>query len=175
MSAAKQVYARTLHVSVPKGVIKKLLNTALESLLGDSPANIDALPLRASQRREASVSPVENASSLNIPSHPVRVVGELLNLTARQREILRSMTESVTANEYCKVEGGNAVFVSSSVNQAAVTLHAMGFSRERDGGRVAPHRFAKTFEVENGQPSIAVACVEMNADTGVVYTRISID
>jgi hypothetical protein len=156
-------------------VIKKLLNTALESLFGGGPANTDTIPLRAARNREHAVALVENASSLTIPSHPVRVVGNLLALTDRQRDILRSMTASVTANEYGKVEGNNAVFVSSGLNVAAVTLHAMGFSRERDGANISSPRFVKTIQTESGFSRVATAWIEKSGDTGVVYTLLSVD
>lgn len=175
MSAAKQVYARALHVSVPKGVVKRLWSTALTSLLEGRPANTDAIAPRVSRDGESDIGTIENASSLTIPSHPVAVVGNLLRLTARQRQLLRSTTVSVTANEYGKVEGGNAVFVSSSVNQAAVTLHSMGFSRERDGGRVASPRFSKTIETESGRSCVASARVEQSGGLIGVYTTICVD
>lgn len=175
MSAAKQVYARSLQVAVPKGVAKKLLSSTLESLLGCGPANIDTIPLRTSRGSERTTAIVENASALSIPSHPVRVMGNLLSLTNRQRELLRSMTQSVTANEYGKVEGNDAVFVSSTLAVAAVTLHALGFSRDRTGGTIASQRFVKTIETESGRACVITACVEMGKDSGLVYTSISVD
>jgi hypothetical protein len=175
MSAAKQVYARALQVTVPKGVVKKLLSTALESLLGGRPTNIDTIPLRASQGSEQATAIVENASALSIPSHPVRVMGSLLSLTNRQRELLRSMTQSVTANEYGKVEGNDAVFVSSTLAVAAVTLHALGFSRDRTGGTIASQRFVKTIETESGRVSVVTARVEVSEESGKAYTSICVD
>ena len=175
MSAAKQVHARALHVVVPKGVLNKLLNTALESLLGGSPANTDTIPLRASRQSENDIGFIENASAVTIPAHPIRVVGNLLRLTALQRQLLRSTTQSVTANEFGNVEGGNAVFVSYSLKKAAVTLHSMGFTLEREGGRVASPRFVKTIETESGRSCVATAWMEMNGELNSVYTTICVD
>jgi hypothetical protein len=175
MSVAKQVYARALHVTVPKGVVKKLKGTNLAALLGDTPANHDTVTTRSSRMEGTSSPVIENASALSIPSHPVRVVGNLLGLTARQRELLRSMTESVTANEYGKVEGSDAVIVSSSVNVAAVVLHALGFSRERESGKIASSRFVKAIESENGRMSVATARIERTGDSAMAYTLLSVE
>lgn len=175
MSTAKQVHARSLHVTVSNGVIEKLVHSVLWPSGDSRPANSDTL-VRSQSRQVAHSAPiVENASALAIPSHPVRVVGDLLSLTERQREMLRSMAESVTAHEYGRVEGGNLVFVSTSVHRACVTLHVMGFSRECDSGRVASPRFTKALEYSSGRSAAATAGVELNSSTGVVYTRISVD
>lgn len=175
MSAAKQVNARSLQAAVPKGLVKKLLSTALESLLGGGPANIDTIPPRTSQGSERSVEILEDASALSIPSHPVRVMGNLLGLTDRQTTLLRSMAQSVTASEYGKVEGNDAVFVSSTFTVAAVTLHSLGFSRNCDGGTVAAPRFVKTIETSSGRECVVTACVEMSGESGLVFTSISVD
>lgn len=175
MSTAKQVHARSLHVAVSKGSLQHLIDSALGTSGDIRPANVDAI-VRGLSRQVTQPSPnIENASSFAIPSYPVRVVADLLGLTERQRETLRSMAESVTAHEYGKVEGGNAVFVSTSVNKASVILHAMGFSRDRDNGRVSSPRFTKALEYSSGRSAAATASVELNSSTGVVYARISVD
>lgn len=175
MSAAKQVYARALHVAVPKGVVKKLLSTALSSLNGDKPANIDTIGMYRPRPEGDDSAVVGNASALSIPSHPVRVVGNLLGLTNRQRDLLRTMTESVTANEFGKVEGSDAVFVSSTPSVATVTLHGLGFYRERDGGAMVPQRFVKTIERENGRLCVVTALMEAGREGSKVYTSLSVD
>lgn len=175
MSTAKQVHARFLHVALSKGGIRHLVHSAFGTSGDNRPANVDTVTRGQAWQVNQSSTNIENASSFAIPSYPVRVVADLLGLTERQKETLRSMAESVTAHEYGKVEGGNAVFVSTSVNKACVTLHAMGFTRDRDNGRVASPRFTKALEYSSGRSAAATASVELNSSTGVVYTRISVE
>lgn len=173
MSVAKRVQARSLLAKVPAGLLQKLQKTKIASLVSGRPANDDYLMTAAKPSPLEETRLLADASSLSLCDAPALAVSRLLNLTALQTRILRAETLSLTASEYGKIGGSDAVFVSSSLNSAGVLLQCLGFSREQVGGRLCAPRFTKVTQTENGRERFASACVERRGDG--VYTVVSVD
>jgi hypothetical protein len=173
MSVAKQVPATNLCRKMDRETMSKVANSAASEIFRAFPANTDTSSPHLVVRYPTSTLSVGAQSSSTISTEAAAIVSNLLDVTPYQRKILERGTTSITANPYKRVHGTDAVVALSSDQNAAMMLHAIGFSRVRGEGSIANPRFLKALERANGRRDVATATVEIT--TNVTYVTISVD
>ena len=173
MSIAKQVPAKNLCPKMARETMTKVVNSAAAELFQTVPANTDSFSPRLIVRYPTSTITVGVGASPSFTTEAATIVSKLLGITPYQQNLLEKGASSITANEYKRVSGADAVLTTSSEPGAAVMLHSLGFSRVRGEGSIVSPRFIKALKRENGCAAVAIATVE-NVAT-VTHINLSFD
>ena len=173
MSVAKQVPAKNLCQNIARETLAKVLNSEASALFTTVPANGDTFVPRLVVRYPSSTLTLGPGTSHMLTMDAPSIVAKLLTLTAYQQTILERDATSITANEYKRVGGTDAVLVMSSLPHATTMLHAIGFSRVCDDGAVCNPRFIKALEVVSGERAVATAVVE--STESATYINLCVD
>lgn len=173
MSVAKQVPAANLCRKIGRETMSRVVSSAASEIFRTLPANTDTFSPRLVVRYPTSTLTVGAPTSSSITTEAAAIVSNLLDVTPYQLNVLEKGATSITANEYKRAHGVDAVVALSSAKDAAIMLHTIGFSRVRGEGSIANPRFLKALEKEDGRRSVATATVE--SFTNVAYINISVD
>lgn len=173
MSVAKQVPAKNLCQNMGRETLAKVLNSEASALFTTVPANGDTFAPRLVVRYASSSLTIGSNKDGGLTTDASGIVAKLLKLTSYQQSILKRDATSITANDFKRVGGTDAVLAMPSLHHATVMLHAIGFSRVCDDGAICNPRFIKALEVERGGHAVASAVVESTAN--VTYINLSVD
>lgn len=173
MSVAKQVPAKNLCQKMGRETLAKVLNSEASALFTTVPANGDTFVPRLVVRYPSSTLALGPGTSHMLVMDAPGIVARLLKLTPYQQTILEREATSITANDYKRVGGSDALLAMSSLRHATVMLHAIGFSRVCEDGAICNPRFIKALEVESGGHAVASAVVESTKNT--TYVNVSVE
>ena len=173
MSVAKQVPAKNLCQKIGRETVKKVLQSDAAALFQTAPANIDTISPRLVDRYPSTSISLGGSTDAVIATDAACTISKLLNMTAYQQELLERGTVSITSNQYQRVGGTDAVLTKAPNQDAAVMLHAIGFSRVRGEGSIVNPRFIKALEKESGCVAVAAATIESNGNH--TYINLSVD